>query len=131
MPSQFHAVLKEKVDRFSHEIYRVTKHFPKEEQEGLALQLRRCALSAAIHYLEVFSKKQEGSTKHSLEAAHGALQEAKYLLQFAEKEGFVTGPDSYGVSQLAGEVGAMIWGILKRMNEAKAGHGETKAKTPA
>ena len=103
------------MDEYVHGVYRLTKNFPKEELYGTTSQLRRASLSVILNYIEGYSRIKNKVHRNFLEISYGSLQESKYLLDFAQKEKYATKDDSYKLLKLADEIGAMIWGILRKI----------------
>jgi len=56
--NDFQISLKEKMDKYAHDVYKITKEFPKEEQFGSTSQLRRSSLSVILNYIEGFAREQ-------------------------------------------------------------------------
>jgi len=44
------------------------------------------------------------------------LKESKYLLQFSLDEGYISDVEYQKILPLAEEIGAMIWGILRKLD---------------
>jgi four helix bundle protein len=112
---QFHDVLKKKMDEYAHLVYALTKKFPKDEIYGVTSQLRRAALSVILNYIEGYARQRDKVHKNFLEISYGSLKESKYLLHFSSVEGYISISDYNNVSELAEEIGAMLWGILRRL----------------
>lgn len=107
---KFHDVLKAKMDEFVHLVYGLTKHFPKEELYGVTSQLRRAAVSVILNYIEGFARKRRLVKINFFETSYGSLQESKYLLGFAERNGWIKdASDCKRAIALAEEIGAMLW----------------------
>lgn len=111
----FHEALKDRIDSYAHAVYKLTRSFPKEELYGSASQLRRAALSVALNYVEGYARGREKVHKNFLEIAYGSLKESRYLVEFARGENYVTHDQSQAVLTLADEIGAMLWGILRKL----------------
>ena len=112
---RFHDTLKERMDEFVHLIYKITKNFPKEELYGANSQLRIASLSVVLNYVEGYARKRTKTLKYFLEISYGSLQEAKYLIHFSYKEAWVLNDEFKKAHNLANEIGAMIWGILRKL----------------
>lgn len=112
----FHEELKEKMDRYAHLVYKITKHFPNEERYGLTSQLRRSSLSVILNYIEGYARGSNKAHKYFLDISYGSLKESKYLLHFSLVEKYLL-PGEYKISiKLADDIGAMLWGAKERLN---------------
>jgi four helix bundle protein len=87
------------MDEYVHLVYKLARKFPQEELYGVTSQLRRSALSVMLNYIEGFARIRNAVQKNFLEISYGSLKESKYLLNFS----------------LVEEIGAMLWGILRKM----------------
>ena len=111
---KFHDVLKAKMDEFVHLVYGLTKQFPKEELYGVTSQLRRAAISVILNYIEGFARKRRLVKINFFETSYGSLQESKYLLEFASRNGWIKDVSDYkSATALAEEVGAMLWKTIE------------------
>lgn len=113
--AQYHDDLKSKMDEFVHLVYRITKNFPKDELYGVISQLRRAALSVILNYIEGYARKRNKIYKNFLEISYGSLKESKYLLHFSLVENYLSKKDYEKAIGLAEDIGAMLWGILRRL----------------
>jgi len=113
----FHDTLKKKADLFGYSVYRATKNFPKEEVYGLTSQLRRAALSVVLNYIEGYARNGEKQYSHFLQISYGSLKEAKYLIFFASREGYMDEEKYRELTDLAEELGAMLWKTQKGIRE--------------
>ena len=105
----------QKMDRYVHLVYALTKGFPKDELYGLTSQLRRAALSVVLNYIEGYARQREKVYKNFAEISYGSLKESKYLLEFAKREGYGSVEMYHEPLQLAAEIGAMLWGIIRNL----------------
>ena len=113
---QFHDKLKRKMDEFVHLVYKITKDFPKSELYGATSQLRRAALSIVLNYVEGYARRRHLVKINFFETSYGSLQESKYLLEFALKESWLKEDDYKIASQLAEEIGAMLWRTIENLS---------------
>lgn len=67
------------------EVYRTTKHFPKEELYGLTSQLRRASLSVPTNIAEGASRQHKRDYLNFLYIGRGSLAETAYLLNITNK----------------------------------------------
>jgi four helix bundle protein len=113
--SQFHDILKQKMDLYAHEIYRITKDFPKSELYGLVSQIRRSSVSVVLNYIEGFARIKQKVYINFLEISYGSLKETQYLLVFSYKESLIKETDFNKINALGDEIGAMLWSIMKNV----------------
>lgn len=111
----FHTKLKTKMDDYVHLVYKFTRGFPKEEMYGVTSQIRRTGLSVILNYIEGFARMRGKVNKNFLEISYGSLQESKYLLEFSFKEKYIIKENFEQATKMADEIGAMIWGVLRKM----------------
>ncbi|MCL5676273.1 MAG: four helix bundle protein [Patescibacteria group bacterium] len=102
-------ILIEKADSFVHRVYTVTRTFPREEIYGIISQLRRAALSIILNAIEGFARNSKNEHRHFLDMSYGSLKEAKYLLYFSYKEGFLKENDYKELLKSCDELGRIIW----------------------
>ncbi|MBI1934708.1 four helix bundle protein [Candidatus Peregrinibacteria bacterium] len=113
--TRFHDDLKSKMDEYVHFVYACTKKFPKEELYGVTSQFRRAALSVILNYIEGYARGRDKIHKNFLEISYGSLKESKYLLHFSLVENYLQQADYERAVKLAEEIGAMLWGMLRKM----------------
>ncbi|MBN2198175.1 four helix bundle protein [Candidatus Wolfebacteria bacterium] len=111
----YHKKLRDKMDEYVHLVYRFTRNFPREELYGTTSQFRRSALSVILNYIEGFARIRKAVQKNFLEISYGSLKESKYLLEFSLKEKYLSKGDYDNAIELAEEIGAMLWGILRKL----------------
>ena len=111
----YHEKLKKKMDTYVHFVYTATKGFPKEELYGVTSQLRRSSLSVILNYIEEYARGRKKVHKNFLEISYGSLKESKYLLHFSLVEEYLSKDDYTKANTLAEEIGAMLWGVTKKL----------------
>lgn len=99
----------ERADEFAFEVYRATKRFPKVELYGLALQLRKASLSVPANIVEGCSRQNKKETRHHANIALGSLGEARYLLDFARRLGYLDSKEYEKLERLGDEAGKLLW----------------------
>lgn len=109
----FHEHLKGKMDHFVHQVYGLSRDFPKDELYGVVSQLRRASLSVILNYIEGFARRKNKININFLEISYGSLQESRYLLEFSLREGYIQKEDFNKAAVLANEIGAMLWKTLE------------------
>ncbi|MFZ2190483.1 MAG: four helix bundle protein [Candidatus Magasanikiibacteriota bacterium] len=109
--------LKLKMNTLVHEVYRLTKNFPKNEIYGLVSQLNRASLSIILNYVEGYARISKGNRLNFLEISYGSLKETQYLLHFICIEKFINSKDYKTMSKLADEIGAMLWTEINNLSK--------------
>lgn len=113
----YHERLKSKMDEYAHLVYAATKNFPKEEIYGITSQLRRAALSVVLNYIEGYARIKNKVHINFLEISYGSLKESSYLLDFSFKEGYLSKENYDKATELADNIGAMLWGTIKNIKK--------------
>ena len=103
------------MDTYVHLVYKITINFPREEIYGVTSQLRRSALSVILNYIEGYVRGRDKVHKNFLEISYGSLKESKYLLHFSLIENYLSKEDYDNIMKLAEDIGAMLWGILRKL----------------
>lgn len=111
----YHEKLKRQMDEYAHFVYRVSRDFPKEELYGITSQLRRASLSVILNYIEGYARGKNKVHKNFLEVSYASLKESKYLLHFSLEEKFLSEKDYEKAIKLSDDIGAMLWGILRKI----------------
>jgi four helix bundle protein len=111
----YHDKLKKMMNAYVHEVYHLTKSFPKEETYGVVSQLWRSALSVILNYIEGYARGKNKVHKNFLEISYGSFKESKYLLHFSLVEKYIDKNEYEKVIKLAEEIGAMLWGIINKI----------------
>ena len=97
---------------FVHEVYRVTKTFPKDELYGVTSQLRRASLSVVLNFIEGYARLSDASQRNFFRMSYASLQESKYLIEFSYDESYLDKSVYDKVATQADEIGAMLWKII-------------------
>ena len=111
---RFYEQFKLKMDKFVHNVYKATRHFPKEEMFGLTSQLRRSSVSVVLNYIEGYARSNQKVEKNFLKISFGSLKESQYLIKFCYDEKFFSQEDYQVISAQADEIGALLWTIIKK-----------------
>ena len=102
-------------DQLAHDIYRLTKAFPRSEQFGVTTQLRRAALSVPTNLVEGHARKGRREFKQFVGIALGSLAEVEYLLEFSLVEGFLSDGAYQSVESTRQGTGKLLWGLYESM----------------
>lgn len=113
--TQFHQDLKLLMDEYVNKVYDYSQDFPKEEMFGLTSQLRRAALSIILNYIEGYARQRKAVLKNFLEISYGSLKESKYLIYFSYRRKYLKQKEYDELLNLAEKIGAMLWGILRKL----------------
>ncbi|MGC1275273.1 MAG: four helix bundle protein [Planctomycetaceae bacterium] len=102
---------------FVAECYRISSRFPPDERYGLTAQLRRAAVSVPSNIAEGHGRGHVKSYTNHLWIANGSLRESETQLLIAERLGYAP-PDAVQMTlELAGEVGRLITGLRRSLND--------------
>jgi four helix bundle protein len=82
-----------------------TAGFPRQETDGLALQLRRAAVSVPANIAEGFRRRGKADKARSMNVAEGSLEESRYYLILAQDLGY---GDTTQLSVVAEEVSRLL-----------------------
>lgn len=110
---RFHDFLKTKINTFIHNVYKVTKSFPKDELYGVISQFRRSSLLVMLNYIEGYARNNIKVEKNFLKIAYSSLKEAEYLIQFSFEEKYLTENNTIILLKQADEIGAMLWKTIQ------------------
>jgi len=69
-------------------VYSFTAAFPKEETYGLALQMRRAAVSVPANIAEGFRRRGKADKARYMNMAEASLEESRYYLILAQDLGY-------------------------------------------
>jgi four helix bundle protein len=107
----------------SHEIYQVTRSFPKEEIFGLTNQLRRASVSIASNIAEGQGRLTPGEFLHFLGMARGSAFEVETQLEIAKREGFANVAAIERAQSIASEVVRILNAVITSLRKQKPGPG--------
>ena len=94
-------------------IYKVTNDFPKEEQFGLALQLRRAIVSFTSNVAEGFGRKTYKEKRRFYSMALGSLTEVQNQLLIARDVGYVNNEIFDGLASKTVILSKLTNGLIK------------------
>jgi four helix bundle protein len=108
-------ILLEKSDILAHNIFKITKIFPKSEQYGITSQLRRAALSVPLNIIEGYARFKPKSHIQFLEIAFGSLKETHYLIEFSHKERYIKSDENKTLIDLCVEIEKMLYSKIRTL----------------
>lgn len=100
-------------------VYAVTRQFPREEQFGLASQMRRAAVSIPSNIAEGQGRNSEKSFAHFLNQAQGSLYEMETQMELARNLSMLSGPRTEELLADAAEIGRMLNGLRSRLHRTE------------
>src|SRR6266702_3616180 len=95
----------QKAHRFVLEIYALTAAFPKQETYGLAVQMRRAAVSIPANIAEGFRRRGKADKARFMNVAEGSVEECRYYLILANDLGY---GDTHQITALLEEVSKLL-----------------------
>ena len=99
--------------------YELIKSFPKQEQYGLADQLRRAVVSIALNIAEGRGRLHTAEFIQFLSQARGSLYETVTCLKLAIKLGYLTGVQAKQTMGYSHEIHHQINALIKSLKERK------------
>jgi len=82
----------QKAHGFVLDVYTLTAAFPKSETYGLALQMRRAAVSIPANIAEGFRRRGKADKARFLNMAEGSVDACRYFLILAKDLGYGDNP---------------------------------------
>jgi four helix bundle protein len=101
-------------------VYKLSKHWPREEVFGLTNQIRRAVVSVPSNVAEGHGRKQDGDFGRFLSIADGSLMEVKTQLLIAVRQHFCPQAEADPTVVLIDEVARLINGLRKSIKGRRA-----------
>ena len=102
----------QKARLLARDIYGATKGFPKEEQFGLVLQLRRAAVSIASNIAEGKGRGTKRDFCHFLMQARGSLYELETQIELANDLEYFDDGEVPPLLEACDELGRVLNGLI-------------------
>jgi four helix bundle protein len=99
------------------EIIRRLATFPSEERFGLALQIRRSAVSVPSNISEGFGRGTRQDYLRFLYIARGSLYELNTQLSFARDLGYLDAETGARLGEQVDECERVLWGLIRSLQE--------------
>lgn len=96
-------------------IYKLTKKFPKEEIFGLALQMRKAAVSIPSNIAEGCGRGTDAQLIHFLSIAQGSTYELETQLIIAQMQEYVPNSEFETIADKLSELERMIEGFRNKL----------------
>jgi four helix bundle protein len=106
-------IVRQKAMKFTQEVYRLTRLFPKEERYILTAQVRRAAISVPSNIAEGHTR-QGREFAHFLSIARGSLAEVECQLLLAAGLGYFGQEELQEVNALIPEIRKMCITLARR-----------------
>jgi four helix bundle protein len=94
-----------KAHEFVLAVYSLTAEFPKQETYGLALQMRRAAISIPANIAEGFRRRGKADKARFMNMAEGSVEESRYYLILTSDLGYA---DTNRLTSLLEEVSRLL-----------------------
>jgi four helix bundle protein len=106
---------------FAVSVYSVTRGFPRDEQFGLSIQVRRAAASVASNIAEGQGRASSNELLHFVSIARGSLCEAQTQIMLAERVDYIDDARCRAIVAQADEVGRLIRGLSRSISRKQQG----------
>ena len=101
------------------EVYQLIKFLPKEENYGIALQMRRAAISIPSNIAEGQSRHTTKEFINFLSIANGSKSELRTQIQICIRLKFVTEKEAEKAMSLCEEVSKMLSALVTKLQSVK------------
>jgi four helix bundle protein len=98
----------ELADELAVAVYRVTRAMPRSERYGLTSQMRRAAVSVPTNIVEGCGRQTEAEFNRFLHIAFGSVRDVGYLVNLAERLGFLSRSYTAQVQEAHGRTAAAL-----------------------
>lgn len=98
-------------------IYKETSNFPKCEQYGLTLQIRKAAVSAAANIIEGASRKSKRDYLHFLYILRGSLAEVWYYIHLSKRLDYFDEKIQMKLNEIQQEAASILYGLIKSVEK--------------
>ena len=102
------------------DVYRLSKHFPREELYALTSQIRRAAVSVASNIAEGQGRRTTTDFLRHLSIAYGSLREVETQAMIAQRLKYTPSVNVELVLDRAGEVGRLLNGLMSALEKRAA-----------
>lgn len=96
-------------------VYESTTSFPFAEQDGLARQMRRSAMSVATNIVAGCGKSSEFEYRRFLDMAFGSIRELAYLIGVSTRLGYLSNVQERQLRALQGRVAAALESLIRSL----------------
>ena len=103
-------------------VYKCTKHFPREETYGLVSQMRRAAVSIPSNIAEGRGRFTGKEMSQFLINARGSLLELETQIEIARALEYIAKQEAENLTEQSAEVGRLLNGTLNYFKEQSHKH---------
>ncbi len=100
-------------------VYALTAKYQDDERYGLSKQMRRACISVPSNIAEGYGREQQGYIAQFLRIALGSSRELETQLMIGVRLGFATVEQSTTAQTQCDEVGKMLRGLLRSVENTK------------
>lgn len=93
-------------------IYRVTRHFPRDEQFGLIAQMRRSAVSIPSNIVEGCARRTQSDYLRFLDIAFASFRELEYQCSLAHRLGYLKNEDHLSLREKCTETSKVLAALI-------------------
>jgi four helix bundle protein len=101
-------------------VYRMTKHFPKDEVYGMTAQMRRAAVSIAANIAEGHGRESSGFFIQFLRVSQGSLKELETHLFLVQRVNLAPVQDVEPLLQKCDELGRMMRSLIRSIQRKQS-----------
>jgi four helix bundle protein len=102
------------------DVYKLSKHFPREELYALTSQIRRAAVSVPSNIAEGQGRRTTADFLRHLSIAYGSLREVETQAMIARRLKYIPSANVELVMDRAGEVGRLLNGLMSALEKQTA-----------
>ena len=102
---------------FVSELYKITKHFPKDEIYGLTNQLRRAAVSISSNIAEGYGRATDAEVVHFLYISLGSSNEIGTQLLIAFNVGYLDAEEFKLLTKYNDDINKMIRSLIYKRSQ--------------
>lgn len=99
-------------------VYKITGSFPRYEQYGISIQMRKSSLSVASNIAEGAARQTKKEFIQFLHMAQGSLSELDTQVEASKQLGYLQEKDIKDLSDNAIEIDKMITGLIKSLKKS-------------
>jgi four helix bundle protein len=99
------------------QIYEATRTFPSEERFGLAIQLRRAAISVGANIVEGAARPSHTEYVRYLAIAFGSARELEYEISVAKRLHYLNEKAASDLEVYARRTCAALYGLIRRLSD--------------